>query len=61
MDIVTYQQTMRLLAKIDRKAKEKQTQKATQEEELTPFQNFLGFIIFMLFTVAIHTIAFYLQ
>jgi len=58
MDIGTYQETMRLLAKIDRKAK--QEQKA-REEELTPFQSAMGFILFMVFTVAIHTLAYYLQ
>lgn len=62
MDIVTYQETMKLLAKIDSKGNaNRNTERTEREEELTPFQQVLGAIFFIGFTIAIHTIAYYLQ
>ena len=57
MDIVTYQETMKLLAKIDQKARKEKQEK---EEELTPFEMFKGIIMLMIL-FGIFSLSFYLD
>ena len=45
MDIITYQETMRLLAKIDQKARKEKEEK---EQELTPYETFKGIVLILI-------------
>jgi len=57
MDIITYQETMRLLAKIDQKERKK---REAQEQELTPYETFKG-IVLLLILFGIFSLSYYLD
>ena len=57
MDIITYQETMRLLAKIDQKERKK---REAQEQELTPYETFKG-IVLLLILFGIFSMSYYLD
>ena len=57
MDPATYAETMKLLAKIDKKARK---EREAKEKELTPYETFKC-IVLVLMLIGIYSLAFYLD